>query len=181
MKIIKSFKLFENRYYTYSDFEKSSYFKSPEDFYKDIQITLKTILNGYCEISNIEDMSDPSKGIKFEVTLSTGDIIHVYKKSTFRGQYVYFLNRKPIDENNITEYFYNKLPDLKKYILSCDAYDPNYRFTDDARVYQRGTRNRDSMISLYSGLSEEDKLKAYEYYSSLGKNEKIPFEIFKGA
>ena len=146
MKYVKTFEA----YTSYSDYEKKrSNWGKPADIQEDLERKIMNLLE-YGDIkSRLEDVEfedqSSDKGIKWEVTVIGGkgiDVIHAYKKTTYRGEYELYLNKKKSSEYEIQQYFLNKyVSDLEKYVASMKSYDIHYEKSDDSRAYKRGSEH----------------------------------------
>jgi 8-oxo-dGTP pyrophosphatase MutT (NUDIX family) len=133
-------------------------------------------------IDSIEDMSDDQKGIKFEVKLKDGNIVHFfYTNSRFDSWEIYF-NKKKMASSDIRSLLRSQLPGLDQYILSLKGHDWFYQYADDNRAYKSGTASAERMVKLYSELSNSDKKKAYNEFLKVAPKERqnVEFKMFNG-
>ena len=133
-------------------------------------------------IDSIEDMSDDQKGIKFEVKLKDGNILHFfYSDRRFETWEIYF-NKKKKSSSDIKSELYNQIPGLDKYLLSLNSHDWFYHYADDNRAYRSGSASSERMVKLYSELSNSDKKKAYTEFLKVAPKERqgVEFKMFNG-
>jgi hypothetical protein len=133
-------------------------------------------------IDSIEDMSDDQKGIKFEVKLKDGNIVHFfYTNSRFDSWEIYF-NKKKMASSDIRSLLRSQLPGLDQYILSLKGHDWFYQYADDNRAYKSGTASAERMVKLYTELSNSDKKKAYNEFLKVAPKERqnVEFKMFSG-
>ena len=112
-------------------------------------------------IESINDVSDENKGIKFEIKLTSGDILHAFRTDVRYNNWYWYLNKKKIREEDI----FDKLEPLllTPYELwknNYDRLDDTYAYSDDHRAYMRGAQQLGKVIDLYNKLSPSDKKKA---------------------
>lgn len=117
-------------------------------------------------IKSITDVSDEKKGIKFEIKLTTGDILHAFRTDVHYNNWYWYLNRKKIREEDI----FNKLEPLlltpyEIWKNNYDGLDDTYEYSDDHGAYMRGAQKRGKVNYLYNKLSPSDKKKADAYKS----------------
>jgi hypothetical protein len=162
--------LIEGNYQTYGDYERGkSKWGSPNDLKQDITNVVNRIIRAddNITITSIEDQSIEDKGIKFEIKLSTGDVIHAFKVGNWSQQWELYLNRKKSDENSIYFYFKDQLEKnstpFENWKRTYDKSDKNYQYSDDPRAYAAGQATKEKLDTLYNSLSPEDKVKADEY------------------
>jgi 8-oxo-dGTP pyrophosphatase MutT (NUDIX family) len=169
------------KYYTYADFEKSKW-GDPEEMKSDAEVTLRNMMpRDAFKIKSVTDQSG-DKGIKFEFKLSTGDTVHAYKNSNWRGEYEWFVNKKKMDKRDIQNNFFDKLDSLDKYLRQLKGHDWYYQYADDNRAFKSGQASSTNLANAYSDLSSGDKKKAYkEFLKLVPKDYDAPeFKTFKG-
>jgi hypothetical protein len=173
-------------YQTYNDYNKSGKaFGSPEDLKADVLISVKHLIpvkfdkaEGF--IKSIEDQSQDKKGIKFEIKLTTGDIIHAYKIGSFRGSWEWYLNKKKLTKDQIVAILLDKMyTPYEIWQMNFDGFDKYHMFSDDNRAYSAGKSQEKEIERMYNGLSNNEKTKAYKYYVSKSQSP-IDFVNFKG-
>lgn len=184
---MKHFRTFE-AYVAYSDYEKKrSKWGSPADIQEDLERKIMNLLEyggvkDHLEDVEFEDQSS-DKGIKWEITVIGGagvDVIHAYKKSTYRGEYELYLNKKKSSDYEIQQYFLDKyISALDKYIASMQSYDTRHQYADDSRAYNKGTSHADRLKKMYDALSNRDKQEAAKAYANK-HNVKVDWKTFKG-
>lgn len=176
------------KYYSYADFESSgkATWGSKEELKNDAKIAINRLIpvaeNGKDRVFNIKSIDDQStdSGIKFEVKLDNGDILHLYKNGKFRGEWEFYLNKKKTDSNKVLKHFIDKLTPLQQYIRGLKIEDWNSQYSDDYRMYSKKGEDID-FIGLYKKLNNSDKKKAYNAYLKHGPNTKAPdFKTFAG-
>jgi len=184
---MKHLRTFES-YIAYSDYEKKrSKWGSASDIEEDLRMKITNLLS-YGGVSNrledieFEDQSSDS-GIKWEIKVIGDkgiDKIHAYKKTTYRGEYELYLNKKKSSEYDVQQYFLDKyISDLDKYIASMRGYDSTYQYSDDSRSYKSGAAHSQRLKELYDKLSSQDKKQAAKAYSDKF-NTKIDSKSFNG-
>jgi Asp-tRNA(Asn)/Glu-tRNA(Gln) amidotransferase B subunit len=167
MKNIPTFESFVNEYQTYSQFKKG--WGTPEDLKMDVTISVKHLIptkwdEAEKQIKSIEDVSDDSKGIKFEIKLKDGDVIHAFKVGQFRGSWEWYLNKKKMQDSQIRKQIEDKMyKPYDKWLRHYDMSDKYYMYADDPRAYDSG-KNHDVFVQkLYNELSASDKKKADQH------------------
>jgi hypothetical protein len=154
----------EVKYQTYQDYKREkSKWGSPEDLKEDITNVINRLTARRIGITNIEDQSDDIKGIKFEITLDTGDTIHAFKVEGWRGKWELYLNRKKATEYDISNYLESTLSPYEQWRLAYDRFDKNYMYSDNPGADKRGREAEQELNDLYSALSPEEKAKADGY------------------
>lgn len=171
MKHIQTFEKFMNEgmYQTYADYQKKHpkmKFGSADDMKKDVTLSVKHLIPlSWAEsekyIKKIEDQSDDEKGIKFEITLKSGDTIHAYKVGPWTMQWEWYLNKKKNDKDGIYGYLEDKIySPFEKWKRHYNSMDKHYMYSDDNRAYQSGAAHEKYVKDLYNKLSASDKKKA---------------------
>lgn len=184
MKYVKTFEA----YVAYSDYEKKrSNWGKPADIREDLERKIMNLLEyggikNHLEDVEFEDQSN-DKGIKWEITLIGRhgiEKIHAYKKTTWRGEYELYLNKKKSSEYEIQQYLLDKyISALDTYIASMNSYDVHYQRSDDSRAFKSGSAHAKQLQDMYSKLSSSDKKKAAEAFGKK-HNVEINFTTFKG-
>ena len=184
MKYVKTFEA----YVSYSDYEKkNSRWGSPSDIESDLRQVMNNILT-YGGISDhLEDIefNDQSsdRGIKWEIRIfgeKGSDTIHAYKKTTWQGDYEFYLNKKKSSKSDIQQYFLDAyVSDLDNYIASMKSYDVHYQKSDDSRAYKRGASHAEELKQMYAKLSSKDQKAAAEAYAKR-HDVKVDYKTFKG-
>jgi hypothetical protein len=150
------------KYYAYKDFNRK--WGSPEEMQQDLQWVLDKLLPKDDMIKSIEDQSE-DKGIKFEVMLESGDIIHAYKVSQFRfqenqGWELYFNKKKTSFSNLKSQLEREYMSDLDRFLKYFKSYDFYADYIDDGRQWKAATANNDNLVNMFNALSSGDKKKA---------------------
>lgn len=184
MKYVKTFEA----YIAYSDYEKkSSRWGKPTDIQEDLEMKIMNILkyggiNNHLEDIEFEDQSN-DQGIKWEITVIGRqgiEKIHAYKKTTYRGEYELYLNKKKSSEYEIQQYFLNKyISELDTYIASMNSYDIYHDRSDDSRAFKAGSAHAKQLQDMYANLSSSDKKKAAEAFAKK-HNVKTDYKTFNG-
>lgn len=177
-KIVMTFEAYQ----TYNDYGKNA-IQMPNELEKDVTLRVKHLTPTFDDkwISSIEDSSDEKKGIKFEIKISTGDILHAFKIGKFLGNWEWYLNKKKKSENEIKQYFMETaISPLERWTLNFKGFDSTYHFADDSRSYNSGLAHERKIISIYDSLTSSDKRKAYKIYTESGRSDIKPFAEFKG-
>lgn len=184
MKYVKTFEA----YVAYSDYtKKRSNWGKPEDIQEDLERKIMNLLE-YGDIKqNLEDVEfedqSTDDGIKWEITVignKGNDTIHAYKKTTYRGEYELYLNKKKSSEYEIQQYFLDKyVSDLDRYIASMKSYDVHYQRSDDSRAYKKGASHSEQLKQMYAKLSGRDQKAAADAYAEK-HNVKVDYKTFKG-
>lgn len=173
-------------YQTYDDYNKGKkLFGSPEDLQADVLLSVKHLIpvkfdkaEGF--IKSIEDQSQDKKGIKFEIKLTTGDVIHAYKIGSFRGSWEWYLNKKKLTKDQIVAIMLDKMyTPYEIWQMNFDSFDKYHMYSDDNRAYNAGKSHERDIARMYDGLSNNEKTKAYKYYVSKSQSP-IDFVNFKG-
>lgn len=173
-------------YQTYSDYSKSGKaFGSPEDLEADVLVSVKHLIPVKFDkadtfIKSIEDQSEEKKGIKFEIKLTTKDVIHAYKIGSFRGSWEWYLNKKKLTRDQIVAILTDKMyTPYEIWQMNFDKFDKYHMYSDDNRAYTAGKSHEREIARMYDGLSSNEKTKAYKYYVSQSQSP-IDFVNFKG-
>lgn len=168
-------KIFE-AYQKYSDYKGS--WGSPEDLKDDVEISVKHLMPTWEGnwIKSIEDQST-DKGIKFEIKLIKGDVIHAFKTRPQRGYWEFYLNKKKTDDGEIKKYLENKyLTPLEIFRKRVKGYDFTAKYTDYG--YSDIDKHNKSIENMFNKLSKSDKKKAQS--ALLGNPDNLNFkEIIK--
>jgi hypothetical protein len=157
MKTVMTFE----KYTSYADLSKGKW-GSPEEMIEDARFVVSRVLptNEDKWIKNIEDQSS-DKGIKFQVTLSEGDVIHMYMISKWRmnvDSWEFYLNKKKISSYDLTKTLEDKyMSDLEKFLKYAFSYDFYSQYIDDGRQYQSATSNNSRIEARFKELSSKDK------------------------
>lgn len=172
-------------YQTYNDYLKDAerFRQTPESLEYNVKLILKRLMPTLDDkwISSVEDVSDEKKGIKFEIRMSTGDVIHAFKVGSELGKWEFYLNKKKTDESSLKKYFLeNAISPLERWELKFKNFDHNWAFADDMRAYRAGQNSEKEIMAIYDTLSTSDKRKAYKIYSEKGFKDTKPFAEFKG-
>ena len=185
-KYIDSFKIFEAKYQTYLDYgQTGDTWATPEEVKRDAEITVQHMIpkdwdDAKESIANIVDQSSDKKGIKFEVTLHSGDIIHLYKTGRFRGDWeVYFNKKRMKDAATVRKILSARETDLDQYLLSIKGYDNTWHYADDQRAYKNGQAHQKTLSDLYSKLSSAEQKLAFKAFGKLFKTD-TEFKDFSG-
>ena len=164
------------KYTTYSELSKGKW-GSPEELLQDAKFVVSRVLPSDDEkwIKNIEDQST-DKGIKFQVTLSGGDVIHMYKISQWRmnmDSWEFYFNKKKTNVHDLTKALEDKyMTDLEKFLKYAFSYDFYAQYIDDGRKYKSATDNNERIIANFKALSSKDKKAAIEALEAkFGKKE----------
>lgn len=168
MKHIQTFEQFLFEYQKYSDFKSGSW-GTPESLKADVILSVRHLIpveweKTEKEIKSVEDKSVEDKGIKFDITLKSGDVITAYKLQHYKGSWEWYLNKKKMSKGEI----YQKLEDeiysaYDKWKRNYDMTDTSSMYSDDPSVYKRSKNHDDYVSELYKKLSATDKKKADEY------------------
>jgi hypothetical protein len=172
MKNIQNFQEFLNEYKTYSNLTRPGQDLNSikDDLRRDAEISAKTdvipggLLKADKEILKVEDQSDDKKGIKFEITLKCGAILHAFKESYGKGAltWEWYVNKKKMRNSQEAR---EAIEDImftpyEKWLYHYEMLDPDYQMADDRKTYSRGRDHRDYVDQLYAKLSTADKRKA---------------------
>lgn len=188
MKHIHTFENFMNEgmYQTYADYQKKNpkmKFGSADDMKKDVLLSVRHLLPMKWEdkekfIKKVEDQSDDEKGIKFEITLKSGDVIHAYKVGPWSMNWEWYLNKKKKDKNDILDELEVKLyTPYERWQRHHDMMDKHYQYSDDHRVYTSGLAHEKFVGELYKKLNSSDKKKADKYIGESGGNSMTYAEV----
>lgn len=164
-----------NNYQKYSDYKKG--WGTSADLMEDVIISTKHLIPtdfrlAENEILNVSDQSDEEKGIKFEIKLKSGDVLHAYKISKCRMQWEWFLNKNKCDQDVIKEKLEEKIyQPFERWKYYYDTQDKTYLYSDDYRAYINGLNHQKKVIYLYNSLSTLDKNKADKYIKGITNNE----------
>ena len=149
-----------------------------------VQLFIYGGISNHLDDIQFTDMSS-EKGIKWEIQVKGlkkgSDVIHVYKRSVYRMDYEWYLNKKKSSTAEIQKYFLDKyVSKLDQYLASIASFDRYYDRADDHQVYLRGSRHADRLLNLYQDLSGSEKKKAYKAYLAKMKDSKKEFKDFRG-
>ena len=171
---MKHIKLYEAKYQTYADYEKSGKWGSKEDLKNDAILSVRKQIPNVTwpetesYIKSVTDQSDPKQGIKFEFVLKDGNTIHAFKTGNFRGSWEFYLNKKKIKptvhNNGLWWELFDTMSPLEQYTRSLWGHDWYFNYADDNRSYQAGSAAAKQLNTLYNKLSPSDKKKAYKAY-----------------
>ena len=185
-KYIDSFKIFESKYQTYLAYsENGSTWATPEELKRDAEIQVQHMIpkdwdDAKESIKNIVDQSSDKKGIKFEVTLESGDTIHLYKTGRFRGDWeVYFNKKKMKDKGAVRKILSARETDLDQYLQSMKGFDSTFQYTDDIRAHNRGAEHQKVLMDMYAKLSPTEKKIAFKAFDKKFKTD-TSFNKFSG-
>jgi hypothetical protein len=176
MKTVMTFE----KYTTYTELGKGKW-GTPEEMLEDAKSVVLRVLPTREEkwIKDIEDQST-DKGIKFQVTLSDGDVIHMYMVSKWRmnvDSWEFYFNKKKTNTSDLTKTLEDKyMSDLEKFLKYAFSYDFYAQYIDDGRQYQNATSNNSRIESNFKALSSKDKklaIKALEAKFSKESVEKV--------
>lgn len=172
-------------YKTYNDYVKNGKsLATPETMLRDVTISVKHLTPTFDEkwIKEIQDQSDEKKGIKFEIKLINGDIIHAFKIGNYYNEWEWYLNKKKKSAKDIKEHLSSTLLSAyDRWEMNFNSFDSYYMYSDDHRAWKSGVEHEKQIIKLYSDLSTNDKKKAYKKYTETrGKENPVSFPEFKG-
>lgn len=184
MKYVKTFEA----YVAYSDYKKKGIKNgTPSQIEEDLRTTIINMLTrgGVSSKLNDVEFEDQSsdEGIKWQISVKGKgtDIVYAYKKTTFIGDYEFYLNKKKTSKYDLEQYFLDKyLTDLERYINAMNSYDSTHMYSDDSRSLKSGESQASQLKTLYNKLSSSDKKKATAEYESVFKI-KVDLASFKGA
>mgnify|MGYP000023312895 FL=1 len=174
-------------YYSYKDFERGRW-GTPSEIEEDLRMSIIKLLT-YADIAdNLDDViyvdQSSDKGIKWEITIKHAegkDILHAYKRTNWRGQYEFYLNKKKSSEYEIQQMFLQKfVSPLDQYLASMKSFDKHYQYADDNGSYKSGSAHADRLREMYKVLKSAEKKKAYKEFVKKHKTE-LPFKDFSGA
>jgi hypothetical protein len=174
MKYVYTFESFlTEKYQTYLEYQKRGFkFGSPQDLLDDVTIAVKHLLpvdwsktTDY--IKSIEDQSDDAKGIKFQINLTSRDIIHAYKVGPTRMSWEWYLNKKKLNPHDIYQSLEATLySPFDRWKRQYDMADSSAQYSDDPRVWRESSAHDLAVKKLYDKLSTSDKAKADKYKKS---------------
>ncbi len=170
------------KYTTYAELSKGKW-GTPEELLQDAKFIMDRVLptNDEKWIKNIEDQST-EQGIKFQVTLDGGDIIHMYMISKWRtnmDSWEFYLNKKKINRFDLTKTLEEKhMSALEKFLKYAFSYDFYAQYIDNGAQYKRATANNDAIEKEFKALSSTDKKKAIEALETKFSKETIE-KVFK--
>lgn len=155
------------KYLNYKDIKNTS----PDDQAKDALNIIKKILPTFDEkwIDNIEDQSS-DKGIKFQVELSGGDTIHMYKTSKWisnESSWDFFINKKkikPSDLRNSLELKY--LSDLDAFLKYAFSYNFESEYINNGKQHKAAVDNNTKILQSFNDLNSSDKKEAIKQLKS---------------
>lgn len=164
-------------YQTYQDLlnDGGRFIQTPEVLADNVKKILQRLMPSPDDkwISSVEDLSDEKRGIKFEIKLSTGDVIHAFKLEKEFGKWEFYLNRRKKSDTEIRKHFIeNTFSPLERWELVYKNFDSNYYYSDDSKRYKSGLAQEKILLDLYKNLSANDKKKAYKVYTLM--NSKNP-------
>ena len=168
MRHIKTFSSFVNEYQTYSDY-KNSKWGNPDDLKQDAIVAARHVIpvdsketDSY--IKNVVDQSDDKKGIKFEIVLTTGDVLHAFKVGRFTQHWEWYINKKRSSEGEIYDQLEEKIyKPYDRWQRQYDMQDKYYMYADDSRSYKAGSSHEKIIKGLYDKLSTADKKRADDH------------------
>lgn len=164
------------KYTTYSELSKGKW-GTPEELLQDAKFVVSRVLptNDEKWIKDIQDQST-SDGIKFQVTLSEGDVIHMFMTAKWRmsiDSWEFYLNKKKIKSNDLIKSLEEKyMSELEKFLKYAFSYDFYAQYIDDGRKYKSATENNSMIETNFKALSSSDKRLAIEALEAkFGKEE----------
>jgi hypothetical protein len=166
MKNIQTFQEFLNEYQTYAKYGSR---ETPGSVKADVILNVKDLIPVPAkdvdkEIVSVEDQSDDTKGIKFEIVLKSKDVIHAFKISAAPGHWEWHLNKKKMTVSQIIETLEDKMyTPFEKWLRHYEMRDPYYQMADDHRSYKSGQAQEEHVRKLYDKLSASDKKKADQH------------------
>jgi len=178
MKTVMTFE----KYTTYTDLGKGKW-GTPEEMLEDAKFVVLKVLPTRDEkwIKNIEDQST-DKGIKFQVTLADGDVIHMYMVSKWRmnaDSWEFYFNKKKTNTSDLTKKLEDQyMSDLEKFLKYAFSYDFYAQYIDNGGQYKRATDNNSRIESNFKALSSKDKKGAIEALSAKFSKEDVE-KVFK--
>jgi hypothetical protein len=161
-KVIMTFE----KYTTYSELSKGKW-GTPEEMMADAEFIIGRVLptNDKKWIKDIEDQST-DQGIKFQATLSGGDVIHMYMVSKWRmnmDSWEFYLNKKKIKSFELIKALEEKyMSDLEKFLKYAFSYDFYAQYIDNGTQYKNAVANNDRIEANFKELSPKDKKSAIE-------------------
>ena len=170
------------KYTTYSELSKGKW-GSPEELLQDAKFIVSRVLPTDDEkwIKNIEDQST-DKGIKFQVTLSEGDVIHMYMVAKWRmsvDSWEFYLNKKKTNAIDLIKTLEGKyMSELEKFLKYAFSYDFYAQYIDDGRQYKNATANNERILANFKALSSKDKKGAIEALEAKFGKEEVE-KVFK--
>lgn len=186
-KFVDTFKIFESKYQTYQDYSQSKMkWGSPEELKQDALLQARQIIPADWEettslIKSIVDQSSDTKGIKFEISLASGDTLHLYKTGPTRGDWEIYVNRKATrSAAQAKAELMKAMSPLDRYLYAVKSYDYTHAYSDSGRVYDQGVKQAAELRSLYAALSSQDKKQAYQEFERMFKT-RAEFAQFTGA
>jgi hypothetical protein len=186
-KFVDTFRVFESRYQTYQDYSQGRMkWGSPEELKQDALLKARQIIPASWEetlsqVKSAVDQSSDTKGIKIEISLASGDTLHLYKTEPMRGDWEVYLNRKAMRSDDQAKAALMKgMSPLNRYLYAIAGYDHTHAYSDSGRVYDQGVKQAAELRSLYSGLSAQDKKRAYQEFEGRFKTGS-EFAQFTGA
>ena len=174
MKHLHTFEGFiTEKYQTYPEYQKRGFkFGSPQDLLDDVTISVKHLLPVEWTkapefIKSIQDQSDDTKGIKFQINLKSGDTIHAYKVGPMRMNWEWYLNKKKLSSHDIYQSLEATMySPYDRWKRQYDMSDRTAQYSDDPRVWRESSAHDKAVQDLYSKLSASDKKKADKYIQS---------------
>lgn len=170
------------KYTTYSELSKGKW-GSPEELIQDAKFVVSRVLptNDEKWIKDIQDQST-SDGIKFQVTLSEGDVIHMFMVAKWRmtaDSWEFYLNKKKTNVVDLTKALEEKyMSDLEKFLKYAFSYDFYAQYIDDGRKYKSATDNNERIMANFKALSSKDKKGAIEALEAKFGKEEVE-KVFK--
>lgn len=178
MKTVMTFE----KYTTYTDLGKGKW-GTPEEMLEDAKFVVLRVLPTRDEkwIKNIEDQST-EKGIKFQVTLSDGDVIHMYMVSKWRmstDSWEFYFNKKKTNTSDLIKTLEDKyMSDLEKFLKYAFSYDFYAQYIDNGGQYRSATDNNERILKRFKALSSKDKKGAIEALEAKFSKENVE-KVFK--
>lgn len=154
------------KYTTYSELSKGKW-GTPEELLQDAKLVVSKVLPTRDEkwIKDIQDQST-SDGIKFQVTLSEGDVIHMFMTAKWRmttDSWEFYLNKKKTNVVDLIKTLEEKyMSDLEKFLKYAFSYDFYAQYIDNGSQYKNATRNNSNILARFKALSSSDKKLAIE-------------------
>lgn len=168
MKNLQTFEEFLLEYQKYSDYGKGSW-ATPDALKIDVILAVRRLIpvewdKSEKEIKSVEDISVDDKGIKFDITLKSGDVISAFKIQHYKGSWEWYLNKKKMSNGEIYQTLEDKIYSaFDKWKRNYDMTDNTSMYSDDPSVRKRSGSHDDYVSDLYKKLSSSDKKKADDY------------------
>jgi hypothetical protein len=185
---MKRIKLYEE-YIKYSDYQDPRYkrlsaFGDKDRMMSDARNFLfRDVLPSPDMLKDIKDVSVEDAGIKFEVKLTNGDVIHLYRLHMTNSIWEVYYNKKKVSGGNpqSTAQFRAELENkfmspVERFLKYAPSFDYEVDYIDDGKQWRRAKDNNSRILQMFQDLSNSDKKKAIAELKKIAKHDHIKID-----